>query len=115
MTGIGRRILLSSTVFFLASCVLRARPMVVVHEHPQERVEVVEVRETPPPLKVETIPTAPHADCLWVSGHWVRTPQGWEWQPGYWVRRPHAAATWVPGHWKEVGPGIWRWVPGHWA
>jgi hypothetical protein len=97
-----------------SGCVVRARPVVVVHEHPRDRVDVVEVREAPPPVQVEVRPEPPHTECIWIEGHWVRTRSGWEWEAGYWVRRPHAAAVWVPGHWRNFGPGTWKWVPGHW-
>jgi hypothetical protein len=101
-------------VSLIWGCVVRARPVVVVRERAEERIDIVEVREAPPPIREEVRPEPPHSECVWITGHWVRTRAGWEWETGYWVRRPHATAVWVPGHWKNVGPGAWKWVPGHW-
>jgi hypothetical protein len=46
----------------------------------------VYTRPAPPALRVEVQPVRPHAQAVWMAGHW-------QWS------RWHHRHVWVPGHW----------------
>jgi hypothetical protein len=67
-----------------------------------------------PPPRQESIATAPSPQAVWVSGHWDRTPDKWNWMPGTWVQPPFANAYWQPGYWQHQR-GRFVWEDAHWA
>jgi hypothetical protein len=73
-----------------------ARTVVVVHNAPPPRVEVVGVR--------------PHPEAVWVPGHWDRSGWAWVWRPGHWKQ---ANLVYFPGHY-EIRGHHQVWIPATW-
>lgn len=67
----------------------------------------------PPVVRVETRPSRPHADHVWIPGHWAFRHGHWVWVSGRWAG-DHPGQSWVSGYWDHRG-NSWVWVPGHWA
>jgi len=120
-----QRFLLGTLSVFVLALVLAgcARRTVVVREPARTvyvappptapPVTVVQVQQAPPEVVVETRPTAPGRNHVWVSGYWTWSGSGWAWKPGYWVKPPRPHAEWVTGHWERVGGG-WQFHEGYW-
>lgn len=78
----------------------------------------VAVPYPPPPAKVETIPSSPNEDAVWVDGQWRWNGTGYGWRPGQWVVAAEDAAYAPPslvrlrngellyyeGSWREGSP-----------
>jgi hypothetical protein len=72
---------------------------------------VVTVR--PPAPIVETRPTRPGPEFVWVDGYHRWDGHAYVWVPGRWDRPPRPHAVWVAHHWVRHGNG-WVMVEGHW-
>ena|SRR5437762_2898332 len=72
------------------------------------------VTQAPPPVRVETMTTAPGPGYVWTRGYWRWSGANYDWVSGTWVARPRPAAVWIDGHWIRRGGG-WVWVRGHWG
>lgn len=75
---------------------------------------LVELRETPPPARVESVPPAPKATAVWIDGEWTWRRARWAWQPGRWVEPPpdQTFSPWVVVRGVDgrvwMAPGTWR-------
>ncbi len=58
----------------------------------------------PPPLPEEIPPLGPNQ--RWVSGHWTRTSDGWEWRSGHVALCSEATQS---GRWTLTQVGRWEW------
>jgi hypothetical protein len=102
-------ILLSASAMF---CMAGCGTTRIVYEEPPPTAAVI-IKEAPPAPRVEKIYAAPSQESVWISGHWKRKGNTWDWYPGYWEAPPRRGLAWVPGHWAEHRGG-WYWVEGHW-
>jgi hypothetical protein len=96
-------------VLLVAGCVATVEATVPV----AEPVAVVEVREAPPPVRVEVMTVQPSPNHIWIAGYWSHHGGGWVWNQGHWEARRHGH-VWVAARNVEVRPGVWRYEPGHW-
>lgn len=69
--------------------------------------------EAPPPEKAEIFGPPERPGQVWMTGHWARRGDAWEWQPGTYVTPPAPDTVWVPGCWIEQNEK-WTWTPGSW-
>ena len=86
-----------------------------VGEHPAVR-EQIEIREPPPPAKVEAVPPDPGERCVWLDGQWELVGRGWKWTPGGW-HIPPPGCSYAPPLlvWAESGErGQLYHTPGRW-
>ena len=67
----------------------------------------------PPPGRVESIPTQPNPEAVWIDGEWTWRRGRWSWKLGRWVVAPPGAgyATWVM---LRANDGVLRFAPGVW-
>ncbi|HPG39575.1 MAG TPA: hypothetical protein PLP19_00040 [bacterium] len=73
----------------------------------------VHVHNAPPANKVVVVTTPrPHANAVWVKGHWCWKNNAYLWNDGKWID-PKPGCVWVDGHWKNTRHG-WEWIEGHW-
>jgi hypothetical protein len=58
---------------------------------------LVELREPPPPARVELVPQRPKRLAVWIDGEWQWRRARWAWLPGRWVIPPEGAtfSPWV--------------------
>jgi hypothetical protein len=63
---------------------------------------------------VETIPTAPSANHVWIAGEWQWRSGNYGWVAGHWVI-PEPHTRWARGYWHQRQNGSYYWVPGHWV
>jgi hypothetical protein len=77
---------------------------------PQPTSALVELREPPPPARVESVPARPKSLAVWIDGEWQWRRARWAWLPGRWVIAPKGA-TYSP--WVVVrGPDGKLWLAG---
>lgn len=69
--------------------------------------------DAPPPLRAETIATAPMRALIWVPGFWQWGSTAWVWVAGSW-QRPEAGASWRPAEWRARGK-VHILIPGQWV
>ena len=106
-TYLGAAAMLAAT----AGCTTVVRPGPAYGE--AAPVEVMAPRSPPPP-RVEVVPTAPGEVYVWRPGYWHWNGRDFVWIAGHYIERPHRRAAWVADHW-EPRAGHWVLVPGHWG
>ena len=111
MTNFSRRSMLGSfaiaaglgTVGLGAATPVFAQDVIITHE--------------PPPPRVEVVPVLPHERAeidVWQPGYWRWNGQEHVWVEGHYAERPRPRAVWVPAHYDRR-PGGWVFVEGHWS
>jgi hypothetical protein len=70
-----------------------------VYTQPASVNAQVEVDSDPPPVMVETIPSSPGPEYVWVGGSWAWHGR-WVWEHGRWGRPPHPGAMWVANRYE---------------
>ncbi len=70
------------------------------------------VMSKPPDPRIEVKSTKPHADAVWIDGHWKWSGGKYVWISGRW-EQSKPGKTWIPGHWQQKNRG-WVWIEGHW-
>ena len=74
----------------------------------------VTVRQAPPPLRAEIIPsTRPNARVVWRSGHWKPVGTSWTWVAGQWMQ-PQPGHEWEPPVCVATDGGGYQYHPGFW-
>src|SRR5687768_2614406 len=76
--------------------------------------EYVMVNQPPPPVQetVEVVPAKPHADAIWVAGHF-EWRGSWIWIAGSWGMPPEPGCVWEDPVYVRVDNG-YRYHPGYW-
>jgi WXXGXW repeat (2 copies) len=75
---------------------------------------LVELREPPPPARVEAIPVRPKSLAVWIDGEWSWRRARWAWVPGRWVvpRDGETFSPWVVVRGSDgklwLATGTWR-------
>jgi hypothetical protein len=93
-------------LFALTGCSSRR----VVVAEPAGAVRPTVVGTEPP--EVEQRGVAPHADSVWVPGHWEHKRE-LKWVNGHWIAPMFERPTYIPGRW--IGESDqWAYFPGHW-
>ncbi len=74
---------------------------------------MVYATKQPPHDRIEKVPPRPHADAVWMAGHWDWRVNEYRWSPGHWVKPEAGFHAWTPGHWAHEARG-WYYVEGNW-
>ena len=74
---------------------------------------LVVLKAAPPPVKVETKPSRPGPDYVWVGGYWRWSGTKYVWQSGRWQRPSASGKVWVAGRYVRRPHG-YVYVSGHW-
>ncbi|MCU0723657.1 MAG: hypothetical protein MUC63_08585 [Planctomycetes bacterium] len=88
-------------------------PNPVVVPVPRLPTPVLVPNPLPPVPRVTVKPARPHADHVWVDGHYVLENGSYVWRAGVWVRPPRVGGVWVPPVIVKSG-NHWKYTPGHW-
>jgi hypothetical protein len=73
----------------------------------------VEVPFAPPPARVETVPSQPSNDDVWIDGEWVWQSGRWAWRSGYWLVPP-AETVFSPSKLRRTKLGTLLLARGTW-